>query len=85
MTPFDLDDVNAYGLWRDDATTAEARASLSNPLNGDDPLTIRHRLTAGRGLINYKVLHDRSGFADHDAPKRRRLLYPARFLNRIAA
>ena len=31
------------------------------------------------------ALHDRAGFEDHDAQNRRRLLYPARFLNRIDA
>jgi len=29
-------------------------------------------------------LEDRAGSEDHDAPNRRRLLYPARFLDRVA-
>ena len=71
-------------IWRDDAITAKARDFLSALLNGGDPLTIRHRLAAGQGLISHNVLHDRPGFEDHDAPNRRRLLYPARFLDRVA-
>ena len=74
-----------HAIWRDDPITAKARDFLSALLNGGDPLTIRHRLAAGQGLISNNVLHDRSGFEDHDAPDRRRLLYRARFLDRIAA
>ncbi len=40
-------------------------------------------VAAGRGLIGNNVLHDRAGFEDHDEPNQRRLLYPARFLDRI--
>lgn len=68
-----------------DEITAKARAFLADLLNGGEPLTIRHRLPAGQGLISNNVLHDRTGFEDHDAPNRRRLLYRARFLDRIAA
>ena len=71
--------------WRDDAVTVKARAFLDTLLNGGEPLIIRHRLTAGQGLISNNVLHDRAGFVDHDEPNRRRLLYRARFLDRIAA
>ncbi len=111
MTPFNLDDADAYRLWRagklgnyprraedimvpmddreaiwrDDTMTAKARAFLTDLLNGDEPLTIRHRLVAGQGLISNNVLYDRSGFEDHNAPNRRRLLYRARFLDRIDA
>ncbi len=72
-------------LWRNDAITAKARAFLTELLDGGEPLTIRHRLAPGQGLISNNVLHDRSEFEDHEAPNRRRLLYRARFLDRIAA
>ena len=72
-------------LWRNDAITAKARAFLTALLDGGEPLTIRHRHAPGQGLISNNMLHDRSEFEDHEAPNRRRLLYRARFLDRIAA
>lgn len=67
-------------VWRDDAAIAKARDLLNHLLAGNEPLTIRHRLISGQGLISNNVLHDHSGFEDHDEPNQRRLLYRARFL-----
>ena len=40
------------------------------------------RLQAGMGLVGHNVLHDRSAFVDDPASPR--LLYRARFLDRVA-
>ncbi|MCP5430235.1 MAG: taurine catabolism dioxygenase TauD, partial [Chromatiaceae bacterium] len=37
----------------------------------------------GWGLISNNVLHDRSGFEDDPDPARKRLLYRARYYDRI--
>jgi len=69
--------------WRNDAATQAAVAALSRILATPTPWTLHGRLEPGMGLVSNNVLHDRSGFVD--APPRRRLLYRARYLDRIAA
>jgi hypothetical protein len=50
-------------------------------LAGAVPWILRVRLRAGMGLVGHNVLHDRSAFED-DASQPR-LLYRARFLDRV--
>jgi hypothetical protein len=69
--------------WRNDAATLAAVAALSRILVASTPWTLHGRLEPGMGLICNNVLHDRSGFVD--SPQRRRLLYRARYHERIAA
>jgi hypothetical protein len=69
--------------WRNDAATLAAVAALSRILAASTPWTLYGRLEPGMGLICNNVLHDRSGFVD--SPQRRRLLYRARYHERIAA
>ena len=69
--------------WRGDSATQAAVAALSRLLAAAQPWTLRGRLEPGMGLVSNNVLHDRAGFAD--APPRRRLLYRARYHERIAA
>ncbi len=69
--------------WKDDAPTRAAVAFLEQLLASDGPHVFRLTLGAGMGLVCNNVLHDRTGFVDDaDAP---RLLYRARYLDRIAA
>ena len=67
--------------WKDDAVTRAAVAFLERLLNTDGPHVFRLRLAPGMGLVCNNVLHDRAGFV-HD-PKQPRLLYRARYLDRI--
>lgn len=69
-------------LWKDNAITRDAVAFLTQLLGGDHPHIFRLRLAPGMGLVCNNVLHDRSGF--EDAPLQPRLLYRARYLDRIA-
>ena len=69
--------------WRDDAPTRAAVAALEALLAGSPPGLLRVRLEAGMGLVGHNVLHDRSAFVDD--PARPRLLYRARYLDRVAA
>jgi len=67
--------------WRDDATTSAAREYLSELLADDDGPVIHYRLQPGEGLISNNVLHNRTAF--EDGPSQKRLLYRARFFDRI--
>lgn len=74
-------------VWRDDAATAAAVTALAELLDGDArsrPWIFRLRLEPGMGLVCNNVLHDRAAFSDGEA-KRKRLIYRARFYERIAA
>ncbi len=69
--------------WRGDAATQAAVAALTRILAATTPWTLRGRLEPGMGLVCNNVLHDRSGFTE--TPEHRRLLYRARYHDRIAA
>jgi len=68
--------------WKDDAATRAARAALDRIL-ADSPYVFRLRLEPGMGIVCNNVLHARTGF--RDAPQHRRLLYRARYYDRVAA
>ncbi len=70
--------------WKGDRATSDAVAFLARLLGNDNPQHVfRLRLTAGMGLVCNNVLHDRAGFVDD--PIQPRLLYRARYLDRIQA
>jgi hypothetical protein len=68
--------------WKDDAATLKAGAFLERTLREDNPDVLRLRLEPGMGIVANNVLHDRSAFVDD--PARPRLLYRARYLDRVA-
>jgi hypothetical protein len=68
--------------WKSDAPTRAAVACLEDLLARGLPGLLRLRLEPGMGLVGHNVLHDRSAFEND--PARPRLLYRARFLDRIA-
>lgn len=68
--------------WKADGATAAAAARLLQILDGDSSCVLRTRLAPGMGLVCNNVLHERSAF--EDAPGRERLLYRARYVERIA-
>jgi len=67
--------------WRDDDLTRAARGFMSEILSDKNDLVFRYRLQPGEGLISNNVLHNRTTFAD--GPGHKRLLYRARFFDRI--
>ena len=69
--------------WKSDSATRAAVAALEALLASDSPWIMRIRLSAGMGVVGHNMLHERSGFED-DATQPR-LLYRARFLDRIAS
>ena len=70
-------------VWKHDATTLAAVAALERLLASDLPHIHRTRLEPGMGLLCNNVLHDRAAFSD--TPGSPRLLYRARYHERIAA
>lgn len=68
--------------WKADAATRAARACVEALLGGAAPWIHRVQLQAGMGIVGHNILHDRSSFDDD--PARPRLLYRARYLDRVA-
>jgi len=68
--------------WKQDRELQAAVAALENLLASDSTFIHRLRLEPGMGILCNNVLHDRSGFVDD--PRRPRLLYRARYHERIA-
>ena len=69
--------------WRADAATRAAVERLNQILEAASTYVFTLRLAAGQGLVCNNVLHDRSAFTD--APGAGRLVYRARYCDRIAA
>ena len=67
--------------WKNDERTRAARAALDRILAGA-PYVLRLRLEPGMGMVCNNVLHARTAF--RNAPGHRRLLYRARYYDRIA-
>jgi alpha-ketoglutarate-dependent taurine dioxygenase len=67
--------------WRADEATRAAVQRLREILDSDSPYVFRVRLSGGQGLVCNNVLHDRSEFTD--APDAGRLVYRARYADRI--
>lgn len=68
-------------IWKDEPQTREALNALTDILNSDSPYIYHGLLEPGMGLISNNVLHDRSAFEDNES--QRRLLYRARYYDRI--
>ena len=67
--------------WRGDNTTRQALEILADLLAGQSGLVVALRLAPGQGLVCNNVLHNRSAFVD--APRRPRIIYRARYYERL--
>jgi alpha-ketoglutarate-dependent taurine dioxygenase len=70
--------------WHDDPLTREASQCISDFLASDSPYIFRHRLAPGQGVLCNNILHARTAFEDDAAGGKTRLLYRARYYDRIA-
>lgn len=70
-------------IWRDDDATRAATTALTALLTDKNPYVIKYRMQPGDGIICNNVLHCRSGFIDDPLPEKSRLLYRARYFDRI--
>lgn len=69
--------------WSSNPLARRAADFLTELLASDSPYIIRHRLSAGQGIICNNVLHKREAFANDAAAGQERLLYRARYHERI--
>jgi hypothetical protein len=72
-------------FWKDDAVTHDAVAFLDDLLKPPVRFAVRVTLEAGQGIVCNNVLHNREAFHDSSDPKRRRLLWRARYRDRVVA
>ena len=70
--------------WHDDPLTQEASQCITDFLASDSPYIFRHRLAPGQGVLCNNVLHTRTAFEDDPEGGKTRLLYRARYYDRIA-
>jgi len=68
--------------WKKDPAVAAAAAALRRVLDEASPFRHRITLEPGMGIVCNNVLHERTGFTD--APAAPRLLYRARYHDRVA-
>jgi len=69
--------------WRDDQVTREAVEFLHRVLESNEHV-IRHRMEPGQGLICNNVLHNRTAFRNDVTAGKSRLVYRARYYDRIS-
>jgi alpha-ketoglutarate-dependent taurine dioxygenase len=71
-------------VWKDDAPTRAAVKALEQILESDSRWVFRARLESGQGLLCNNVLHNRTAFTDAVDKGAKRLLYRARYYDRIS-
>jgi alpha-ketoglutarate-dependent taurine dioxygenase len=71
-------------IWKDDTATRAAADALTELFSAGDAHIFRHRLAPGEGLLSNNVLHRREGFRDDPLSGHKRLVYRARYYDRIA-
>jgi alpha-ketoglutarate-dependent taurine dioxygenase len=69
--------------WKTDAVTLSAVKAIERLLADSSPYVFRYRLAAGEGLLCNNVLHNRTEFADAVDKGVTRLIYRARYYDRI--
>ena len=72
-------------IWKDDPMTRAAAAFLLDLFKRGDEHILRYRLQAGEGVISNNVLHRRDGFRDDPGIGAKRLVYRARYYQRLPA
>lgn len=71
-------------IWRNEALTLSAVRFLETLWHEGTPFIYRFRLRPGEGILSNNALHNRAGFTDSQEPTQQRLVYRARYYDRIA-
>lgn len=71
--------------WSIDTDIQAARAALETMIQDESEYVIEGRLESGLGLISNNVLHTREKLVDSDDKAKKRLLFRARFYDRVNA
>jgi len=69
--------------WKKDSITEKATAFLSDLLSSENKFIFKYRLQPGEGVICNNTLHNRASFEDDDKSGKKRLLYRARYFDRV--
>lgn len=69
--------------WSDESDVAAARKVLESLISDASPHVLEGRLESGMGLVSNNVLHTRERLVDSDDPANKRLLFRARFYDRV--
>lgn len=69
--------------WSDEGDVAAARRVLESLISDASPHVLEGRLESGMGLVSNNVLHTRERLVDSDDPAQKRLLFRARFYDRV--
>ena len=69
--------------WKEDTLTREARDCIRDFLHSDSPYIIQYRLKPGQGVLCNNILHARTAFDDDPGSGKSRLLFRARYFDRI--
>lgn len=69
--------------WKPDSASQDAVRALERLLASNSSYIFRYRLAAGEGLLCNNVLHNRTAFQDDVDKGRSRLIYRARYYDRI--
>ncbi|MDT8387179.1 MAG: TauD/TfdA family dioxygenase [Thiogranum sp.] len=70
-------------FWKQDSTTQAAAECLLNLFQEHSVYIFRHRMHSGEGVISNNALHCRTEFSDDPATGQTRLLYRARYFDRV--
>ncbi len=71
--------------WSEDSEVIAARDILESVILDESEYVIEGRLESGMGLVSNNVLHTREKPIDSDDPTKKRLLFRARFYDRVNA
>lgn len=70
-------------IWKDDAETARARDFITELLQDETAPIYTYKMQPGEGVISNNILHRRTRFTDGDTLDQQRLVWRARFHDRI--
>jgi alpha-ketoglutarate-dependent taurine dioxygenase len=71
-------------IWKDDADTLKARDFITALFRDESAPIYTYTLKPGEGVVSNNILHRRNAFTDGDTPDRKRLVWRARFHDRIS-
>jgi hypothetical protein len=71
--------------WKQDDKVRQATAFMQDLFAQGSEYIFHYRLNPGEGIISNNALHNRTGFVDDDATDRHRLVYRARYFDRVKA
>jgi alpha-ketoglutarate-dependent taurine dioxygenase len=69
--------------WKQHEKVSAAVEFIRTLFKSGSEYILHYRLQPGEGIISNNVLHNRSGFTDEPAKDKQRLLYRARYLDRV--